>query len=290
MTLLIMAAGLGSRYGGLKQLDGVGPNNELIIEYSIYDAIKAGFDRVVFLIKEEHQADFEEKITQKIRSKIKAEYAFQNSNNVPKEYAGAHNRTKPLGTGHAILCCREVIGQDDFAVINADDFYSYQAFAQLADFMQNNECHCLAGYKLGNTLSENGTVARGVCSFDQQGCLSNIVEHEKIDSSLKNHGEPAVTLSEDTVVSMNAWGFKPTMFDLFEEEFLRFLEENKEDLSKCEFYVAYPIKKLLAREKIVALNTDAKWYGVTYKEDKAGVSQAVAQMIAENCYPERLWD
>lgn len=289
MTLLIMAAGLGSRYGGLKQLDGIGPSSELIIEYSIYDAIQAGFDKVVFIIREEHKEAFEEKIASKVRSKIKVDYAFQNTKNVPAKYDSVNSRTKPLGTGHAILCAKDVIGNDDFAVINADDFYSRDAFVQIADFLKANDSHCLAGYKLSNTVSENGTVSRGVCYVDENGLLSDILEHEKIDNKFKNNAEPFVTLTADTIVSMNAWGFKSSMFATFEKEFLNFLEDNKEDLSKCEFYLTYPVKKIIENEKVVALDTSAKWYGVTYQEDKDEVTKAIRKMVDANIYPERLW-
>lgn len=285
-----MAAGLGSRYGGLKQLDGIGPSGELIIEYSIYDAIKAGFDRVVFLIKPEHESDFEERLACKIRDRIKVDYAFQVVGDLVDKYPNLKDRTKPLGTGHAILCGREVVGDDDFAVINADDFYSADAFIKIAEFLNNNSCHCMAGYLLENTVSENGTVSRGVCTKDADDNLVNIVEHEKIDSSFKNNAEPFVDLSPDTIVSMNAWGFKSSMFDVFEQEFYKFLDKNIADLSKCEYYLSYPTQQLADKENIKVLNTTAKWYGVTYREDKEHVTNAITELIKQNVYPERLWN
>ncbi len=287
MTLLIMAAGLGSRYGGLKQLDGIGPHGELLIEFSIYDAIQAGFDRVVFIIKEEHVEAFEERITCKIRNQIKAEYAFQSSDNVPEAYPQARTRTKPLGTGHAILCAKDVIGEDDFAVINADDFYSREAFVCLAEFLKNKKEHCLVGYQLANTVSDNGVVSRGVCKADAQGNLCSVLEHEKIDASFTNHATPQVTLAADTIVSMNAWGFRPSVFRVFEEGFVAFLEQHKENLDTCEYYLTLPIASLLETETVKVLASSAKWYGVTYQADKEPVRAAIAAL--GDVYPERLW-
>lgn len=293
MVLLIMAAGLGSRYGGLKQLDGVGPNNELLIEYAIYDAIQAGFNKVVCIIKEENEADFEEKISRQIRPHIEIEYVYQNNNNVPAEYrALLANRTKPLGTGHAILCAKDTIGDDIFAVINADDFYSRDAFVQLYNYMETSENYCLAGFQLQNTVSENGVVSRGVCFKSPENYLTKIIEHEKIDSNFVNHANPFVTLAPETTVSMNCWGFKANMFQVFEEAFHQFLNDNRDNLEKCEFYLASPINKVIHDNiaHIKVLETSAVWYGVTYKEDKAPVVQAIQALINKGVYPERLWN
>lgn len=293
MVLLIMAAGLGSRYGGLKQLDGVGPNNELLIEYSIYDAIQAGFDKVICIIKEENEEDFEEKISKRIRGHIEIEYVYQNKNNIPEEYKDLlATREKPLGTGHAILCAKEAIGNDDFAVINADDFYSRDAFVQLYQYMQDSDNYCLSGFKLKNTVSENGVVSRGVCSKNADNYLTQIIEHEKIDSDFVNHAEPFVTLPADTAVSMNCWGFKSNIMNVFEAAFHEFLDANKDNLEKCEFYLASPINKVIEDNiaTIKVLDTNAIWYGVTYKEDKQPVVDAIAGLIENGIYPERLWD
>ncbi len=292
MVLLIMAAGLGSRYGGLKQLDGVGPNNELLIEYSIYDAIQAGFNKVICIIKEENEEDFEEKISKRIRGHIDIEYVYQNKNNIPEEYKDLlATREKPLGTGHAILCAKEAIGSDDFAVINADDFYSRDAFVQLYRYMQDSDNYCLSGFKLKNTVSENGVVSRGVCSKDADNYLTKIIEHEKIDSNFVNHAEPFVTLPADTAVSMNCWGFKSNVMNVFEDAFHEFLDVNKDNLEKCEFYLASPINKVIEDKiaTIKVLDTNAIWYGVTYKEDKQPVVDAIAGLIENGIYPERLW-
>lgn len=292
MTLLIMAAGMGSRYGGLKQLDGVGPSGELIIDYSIFDAISAGFDKVVFVIREEHKDLFEEKIASAIRPSIKVEYAFQDFKNVPSNY-DMSERTKPLGTGHAILCGKEAVAGDDFVVINADDFYSRTTFKKACDYLKtssNNE-HCMVAFHLKNTVSENGTVSRGVCYPDNSGYLTDILEHEKINKYFKNENEPVVQLEENTMVSMNFWGFKASAFDIFEQDFNEFLEKNKEDLSKCEFYLTTPVKKIVESDKhtLKVLETDAKWYGVTYIEDKPLIVREISKMHEENIYPQKLW-
>lgn len=293
MVLLIMAAGLGSRYGGLKQLDGIGPNNELLIEYSIYDAIQAGFDKVICIIKEENEKDFEEKISKRIRGHINIEYVYQNQNNVPEAFKDLlASRQKPLGTGHAILCAKDAIGAEDFAVINADDFYSRDAFVQLYQYMQTSDNYCLSGFQLQNTVSENGVVSRGVCSKDSDGFLTQIIEHEKIDNNYVNHAEPFVTLPADAAVSMNCWGFKSNVMEVFESAFHSFLESNKNNLEKCEFYLASPINKVIQDKTatIKVLDTDAIWYGVTYKEDKQPVVDAIQALTNKGIYPERLWD
>ncbi len=292
MVLLIMAAGLGSRYGGLKQLDGIGPNGELLIEYSIYDAIQAGFEKVICIIKKENEADFEEKISKKIRNSIKIEYVYQNNDNVPEEFKEMiANRKKPLGTGHAILCAKEAIGNDDFAVINADDFYSREAFVQLYNFNKGTEDYCMSGFKLKNTVSEYGTVSRGVCYVNDKNHLTKIIEHEKIDSTFVNQVEPIGALSSETIVSMNCWGFKSDVLKVFEDEFHTFLNTNRENLEKSEFYIASGINKVIAedRKKINVLETDAVWYGVTYQEDKSYVVKSIQALVDKGEYPERLW-
>lgn len=291
MTLLIMAAGMGSRYGGLKQLDGLGPNDELIIEYSIYDAIKAGFDKVVFIIREEHKELFEEKVASRVRPYISVEIAFQEIENLQDKYTQLKNRTKPLGTGHAILCAKKAVGNDDFVVINADDFYSREAFEKAYSYLKNFENNCMVGYKLQNTVSQNGTVSRGVCDKDEDSFLANILEHEKINSNYKNDGQPNVQLKAETIVSMNVWGMKSSMFDVFDRCFENFLEANKADLSKCEFYITVPIKTAIDQKlaKFKVIDTDAKWFGVTYKEDRPVMVEALDKMTKENIYPKKLW-
>ena len=292
MTLLILAAGLGSRYGGLKQLDGIGPNGELIIEYSIYDAYKAGFSKVVFLIREEHKDIFHEKIGKKASKFINVEYAFQNNNNVPKEYNLPKDR-KPLGTGHAVLCAKDNIGDDDFVVINADDFYGRNSFVNIIDYMKSSDKneHCLVAYQLKNTISENGTVSRGVCFKDENNYLSNIVEHTNINSKYLNEVEPIVQLKEDTYVSMNFWGFRANIFEVFEKCFKEFLEYNKNDLQKCEYYLTIPPKKCIDENisKIKVIETTSSWYGVTYQEDKAETAKSISELTNLGIYPNNLW-
>ncbi len=293
MTLLILAAGLGSRYGGLKQLDGVGPNGELLIEYAIYDAIQVGFTKVVCVIKKENEEDFEEKISKKIRKYVEIEYAYQDISNVPGEYKEIiASRTKPLGTGHAILCAKEQIGNSSFAVINADDFYSRDAFQKLYTYMEGHDDYCLSAFEVQNTVSDNGTVSRGVCEPDAKGYLVSILEHEKIDSNYYNHSEPMRQLTAETLVSMNCWGFTSDVFEVFEQSFVKFLEKNKDDLSKCEFFLTYPISEVIEQKtkQIKVLRTNAIWYGVTYQEDKAAVMEALAKMTRDGIYPERLWE
>ena len=292
MTLLILAAGLGSRYGGMKQLDGIGPCGELIIDYSVHDAIEAGFDKVVFIIKEENLGMFKEKIGDKISAFIKVDYAFQSTNNVPAKYNLPEGR-KPLGTGHAILCAKDVVGNDDFVVINADDFYGKEAFKQIAEHLNaadKNE-HCMVAYQLKNTVSENGTVSRGICSTDKDDYLTSVIENEKINKDFVNETATPTQLSADTLVSMNFWGFRPSVFEVFEKCFCEFLETNKNDLSKCEFYLTIPAKRCIDDDiaKIKVLGTTATWYGVTYIEDRAYATSQMKAMADAKLYPERLW-
>lgn len=292
MTLLIMAAGLGSRYGGLKQIDGIGPNNEPLIEYAIYDAIKAGFTKVIFIIKKEHESLFETLLGSKIRGLIEVAYVYQDTSNVPAEFLPLiANRTKPLGTGHAILCAKEAIGTDLFAVINADDFYSRDAFTMLHHHFSKEESPCLVGYQLKNTTSENGTVSRGVCMIDENQNLRGIREYESIDHTFKHITTPVTQFQPDTIVSMNCWGFTPAIFSLFEKSFHNFLNSHREDLSKCEFYLTYPIDEFLKQNEVSVkvYATDAPWYGITYQKDKPNVVNAIHTMIKNNIYPERLW-
>jgi len=274
-TLVVMAAGMGSRFGGLKQLEPIGPGGEVILDFSVYDAVKAGFNKVVFIIRKDIESDFKELVGNRIEKKVATEYVIQDMNNIPEGFVAPEDRTKPWGTGHAIFCCKDVI-DSPFAVINADDYYGPGAFKAIYDELVNTENTCMVGYKLGNTLTENGTVARGVCEVEN-GILKGITEHTAID---KNSGVPL-----DTTVSMNMWGFRPSVFSRIEEDFVKFLE-NMQNPLKDEFYIPLVVDRSIKEfgEKVTVLDTDEKWYGVTYREDKEPVVNAIKKLFAEGLY------
>ncbi len=296
-TLLILAAGIGSRYGGLKQVDGVGPNGEAIIEYSIYDAIRAGFGKVVFVIRKEIEEAFKEKFGGKFDDRIAIEYAFQELNSPIEGISEWPAREKPWGTGHAVLVAENVI-DEPFAVINADDYYGVSAFKELADFLQN-ECtphhYGMVGYVLKNTLSEHGTVSRGVCDMDDNSYLTDINERTKIERTDKGifyeDASGQHLLPEETLVSMNFWGFHPAVFKTTRELFVDFVKNNA-DKPKSEFFipliVSHQIKSGQVRLKVIPCND--RWYGVTYQEDKEPVKAAFREFIAQGVYPEKLWE
>jgi NDP-sugar pyrophosphorylase family protein len=296
-TLLILAAGMGSRYGGIKQLDQFGPNGETIIDYSLYDAIKAGFGKIVFIIRKELANDFEELFGPKLKGKIEYEFAFQElSSYVPSEL-GDINREKPWGTGHAVLCAWEYT-KTPFAVINADDFYGFEGFETMSTFLSNNQkpdLHAMIGYQIKNTLSENGTVSRGVCVTNEDGLLDHVTERTKIlrqangEIAFLDLGEPVI-LEENTPVSMNFWGFMPDVFPIIEKLFSEYAKENF-DSPKAEFYIpkviSYLIDSNLGKCKVFENSDD--WFGVTYPEDKPLVMSAINNLIKNNKYPENLW-
>lgn len=300
MTLVIMAAGMGNRYGGLKQIDPIGPNGEFIIDYSIYDAVKAGCDRVVFIIKEENLEDFRETVGKRIEGSVKVEYAFQRMQDIPCGEIPSE-RKKPWGTTQAVLACKDIV-KDSFMVINADDFYGKEAYKVVFDYLsaldKNTENkYCMPGYILKNTLSENGHVARGVCSADKNGFLSHIVERKKI---MRNSGnvqfcdkkEVWHDIDENSIVSMNFWGFTPSAFGMLESGFESFLKNSETDLINDEYYLATVIGENIADNKctVKVLETTAKWFGVTYKADKASVAGFIRALIDKGEYPNRLWD
>lgn len=300
-SLVIMAAGMGSRYGGLKQIDPVGPSGEKIIDYSVYDAIKAGFEKVVFIIKEENYADFKEAVGNNIEKQVKTEYVFQRLDNVPSGFTVPADRRKPWGTGHAVLSCKSVV-KEPFAVINADDYYGEAAFSLIYDFLmgeekQDGKLHfCMAGFVLKNTLTENGHVARGICSIDEKGYLKNIVERtriERIDGVVKytENGEDFYSIDEDSCASMNCWGFTEAMIDELDSRFGSFLKENEGNILKAEYFLPSVVDALIkeGRADVEVLKTGDKWYGVTYKEDKEKVMAAIRGLIGQGKYPERLW-
>ncbi len=299
MTLFILAAGMGSRYGGLKQIDPFTENGEFIIDFSIYDAIRAGFDRVVFVIKEENYEIFKETVGSRIEGKIKVEYVFQGLDSgvcpdrIPAE------RVKPWGTTHALLCGKDVL-DDPFAVINADDFYGRDAFVKAAEYLKNidvNSSHfCMVGYRLGNTLTDNGSVARGECHATADGYLDKIVERTKLfkeegGAYFTDENGETVHLPDDTVVSMNFWGFSPKVFEGLSEDFDAFLDDPDREPLKSECLLPNTIGKMIKAGDcdVEVLTTTAKWFGVTYANDKPDVIAKLKALIEAGEYPNGLW-
>lgn len=300
MTLVIMAAGMGSRYGGLKQIDPITPEGAFILDFSIYDAVAAGFDRVVFVIKEENYDVFKETVGARVESRIRTEYVFQRLDDLPASCTVPEGRVRPWGTGHAVLAARGVV-DDNFAVINADDFYGRDAMMRLAGFLSTagtqpdgKEAFCMVGYRLENTLTEHGTVSRGVCSIDQAGYLTGVVERTKIKrtelGAAYTEGEEWFALPVDTTVSMNCWGFTPRALQLMEGYFARFLAGEGDPLRR-EFYLPAAVEGMMTDGfcRVKVLETDSVWQGVTYPEDKARVVEAIRAMIVRGEYPEKLW-
>lgn len=297
ITLVIMAAGMGSRFGGLKQIEPMGPSNEFIIDYSIYDAIKAGFNKVVFIIKEENFTVFKETIGKRVEPHINVEYVFQKNDNIPDEYQEIKNREKPLGTAQAILCCKEKV-HEPFAIINADDFYGRDAYKVVFDYLTNeisDDHYAMVGFQCLNTLTANGTVTRGLCE-EKDGNLSHIVEIQKIalkdnHAVYEENGEWK-PIDDHALVSMNFWGFTPKIFDELEPIFKNFLEKNLEaNPMKCEHVIPTAVGELVSEGKITVkmLSSKDKWFGVTYKEDKPDVVQKIAEKKASGEYPDVLW-
>ena len=276
MTLLVMAAGMGSRFGGLKQIEPVGPHGEVILEFSVYDALEAGFDKAVFVIKKAIEHDFREIIGKRIEKMIDVEYAFQELDDIPAPYTVPENRVKPWGTGQAVLCAKNLIN-GPFAVINADDFYGKGGYKVLKQHFETSTETCMVGYKLQNTVSENGTVARGICKIDANNYLTGVTEHLSIP---KDNDFPA-----DTIASMNMFGFMPKLFDELESGFVKFLAEQGTEL-KSEYLLPRIVDKMIKvdGEKVKVLYTDDKWYGVTYKEDKQSVVDAIAALCNKGLY------
>ncbi len=296
-TLLILAAGMGSRYGGLKQIEPVGPAGETILEYSVYDAIRAGFGKVVFVIRESFAKDFVSRFENKLKKKIEVGYAFQELDNLPQGYLLPGERQKPWGTGHAILTARDSISEP-FAAINADDFYGAPAFMKIAGFLTSQvspDHYAMVGYLLKNTLSEFGTVSRGICQTNSNGHLTEINERTKIsregDSIYYSEENIKTKLDDNVPVSMNFWGFHPSLFGHLESQFRSFLDENINQ-PKSEFYIPNVIFNLIRSGKIKAsvLQADSPWFGVTYPEDKSFVVEQILQLTREGIYPEKLWE
>lgn len=299
-TLVVLAAGMGSRYGGLKQMDAFGPNGENIIDYSIYDAIQAGFDKVVFVIREAFREQFVEFFSGKFHDKIQVEFVAQELDKLPDGYSVPEHREKPWGTGHAVLVAKDVVSAP-FAVINADDFYGRDAYFKIKEFFSAAEDHgpdyCVVGYYLRNTLSDHGTVNRGVCHVDDQLRLQSVDEIVKIGRNeagiitYPGDGAGIYTLQEDSMVSMNIWGFLPSYFDYAEEAFCAFLDK-RADEPKSELYIPAVVDGLIRGKTldVHVLPSDSAWFGVTYKEDKPHVLRQINELIDQGIYPARLWE
>ena len=298
--LVVMAAGMGSRYGGLKQMDPVGANGEVILDYSVFDARRAGFETVVFIIKREIEADFKARIGSRIEPHMEVRYAYQDLHDLPEGYAVPEGRVKPWGTGQAIIAGRDVIDAP-FAVINADDYYGVECFRQLYDFLTQPRGageYCMVGYLLRNTVTDNGSVARGVCASDGAGNLTVINERTRIEKHpggiyyTEDDGQSWVELDPDTLVSMNMWGFQPELVEVLQQRFPAFLDQAlAENPMKGEYLLPNVVRDLLSEGKatVKVLSSPDKWYGVTYQEDKPCVVQAMADKAAQGIYPTPLW-
>ena len=296
MTLVIMAAGMGSRFGGLKQIEPVGPNGEFIIDYSIYDAIHAGFTKVVFIIKEENYDIFKETIGKRIEGKIDVEYVFQDIKNVPEGVKLPEERVKPLGTGHAILSCKGTVNEP-FAIINSDDFYGRDAYIKAANFLkEDTNDYAMIGYIIGNTLTDNGAVKRGYCE-SKDGYLSNLIESSVYRDGDKVKVEPldgrdGFYANTTDLVSMNMFCFKPDMIDYLDKHFIDFFNKNTNNLEKCEYLIPDVVFERIENDnlKVRVVDTDAVWYGITYKEDKEKLVNCINKLIENNEYPSNLYE
>jgi len=297
MTLVILAAGMGSRYGGLKQIDPITENGEFILDFSVFDAIRSGFDKVVFVIKKENLEAFRDTVGKRFEDRIKVEYVFQSIDDLPEGFSVPEGRVKPWGTAHALLAARDVV-TDPFAVINADDFYGESAYRMIAEHYGNNNGatgdYCMVGYTLKNTLTENGTVSRGICRADADGKLVDVTERTKIkrvgDVAESAEDSGTYTFPLDSIVSMNCWGFTPDIFDGVMEGFERFLASPEGDPQKREYYLPFAVTELMNGGKcnVALYHSEDPWYGVTYAEDKAFVKESIASLMKSGRYPEKL--
>jgi dTDP-glucose pyrophosphorylase len=296
-TLFILAAGMGSRYGGLKQLDGLGPNGETIMDYSVFDAMRAGFGKVVFVIRKDFEEDFRNVVLSKYANHVPCEVCFQGIDNLPEGFTRNPERTKPWGTNHAVLMAKDII-KEPFMVINADDFYGKESFEVMAKFLLDvngqEGKYCMAGYRVGNTLSEHGTVSRGVCATDKMGFLTDVVERTAIENKnghvvYQDNGVD-VEIPFETPVSMNMWGFTPEYFTYAEEAFKAFLTENSQEL-KAEFYIPTLVNDMIKSGKATCqvLDTTAKWFGVTYADDRQMVVDKIQALVDAGVYPNKLF-
>ena len=301
-VLVIMAAGMGSRYGGLKQIDPIDEQGHIIMDFSIFDAKRAGFEKVVFIIKKENEQDFKEAIGKRIEEVMEVEYVFQDINNIPGGFAVPEGRVKPWGTAHAVLSAIDVI-DGPFAVINADDYYGKDAFQKIYDYLSTHQDdkkyrYTMVGYQLGNTLTENGHVSRGICESNENGELVSVTERTHIVKTedgaayTEDDGATWTAIPVDSVVSMNMWGFSASFLQEIKKGFVTFLEENLvKNPMKCEYYLPTVVSNLLSADKasVAVLTSVDKWYGVTYKEDKPFVVAAIKNLKESGLYPEKLW-
>ena len=302
-VLVIMAAGMGSRYGGLKQIDPVDEDGHIIMDFSIYDAVKAGFEKVIFIIKKENEQDFRETIGDRMAQRIEVEYVFQDIAALPEGFTVPEGRVKPWGTAHAVLSCLSVV-DGPFAVINADDYYGQQAFQMIYDYLASHEDrdryqYTMVGYLLENTLTENGHVARGVCGTNADGQLTEITERVRIEKRAdgpaytEDDGATWTPLAGDTVVSMNMWGFTNSMLPEIRDRFAAFLSENlSKNPLKCEYFLPFVVDELIREDKaeVTVLKSKDRWYGVTYREDKPVVVAAIQSLKDQGLYPQKLWE
>lgn len=295
LNLLVLAAGIGSRYGGIKQIDGFGPNGETIMDYSLYDAIRAGFTKVVFIVREEILEIVKEKFEPKAKGRIEIDFVIQSQDKfIPKEYNNP-DRVKPWGTGHAVLCARDMI-HSPFVVINADDFYGKDSFTSISDFFANDQsgAHAMVGYTLKHVLSEHGSVSRGVGEMDKNGFLKSVVERTTIvvenGKIISKEKDGDKELSPEAPTSMNFWGFHPDVFDFSDALFSGFIKNNHQNI-KAEFFIPLIVNAMIQQNKgkVKVLGGGKIWFGVTYKEDKEAVSKKIKDLVKEGQYPEKLW-
>ncbi|MGN1313383.1 MAG: NDP-sugar synthase [Lachnospiraceae bacterium] len=302
-TLVVMAAGMGSRYGGLKQIDKIDEQGHIIMDFSVYDAHRAGFEQVVFIIKRENEALFKEVIGDKAEGRMKVEFAYQDVSDLPVGYEVPQGRVKPWGTAHAVLSCRKLV-KGPFAVINADDYYGVEAFKLIYDYLTTHQDdkqyrYAMVGYELQNTVTDNGYVSRGVCEVNERCELVRVTEKTRIEKRAEgiayteDEGSTWNTLADETIVSMNMWGFSNSILQEIEKRFPAFLEKGlKENPLKCEFYLPAVVSELLAESKatVTVLKSKDKWHGVTYQEDKPMVVKAIRELKESGLYPEKLWE
>lgn len=300
-TLLLLAAGMGSRYGGLKQLDGLGPNGETIMDYSIYDAIQAGFGKIVFIIRKDFEEQFKEQVLTKYEGHVPLELCFQSLDALPEGFAVPEGRQKPWGTNHAVLMAKDVV-KEPFCVINCDDFYNRDCFMAMGAFLSelpedSKNRYAMVGFRVGNTLSDNGTVARGICSKDAEDNLTTVVERTEIERrdgtvQYKDENGEWITVSDNTPVSMNVWGFTPDYFAYSEAYFKEFLSDSANMTNlKAEFFIPLMVNRLIQEgvASVKVLDTTSKWFGVTYAADRQGVVDRIRQLVDEGVYPEHLF-